>query len=126
LDKPSTAPVIANIDDFDKGSGSVVERILFNNRPVIMILCAIITVFLGFEATKVRLSANYAQMIPIHQPYIVNYLNHYDVLASQSNAVQIVVVANQGTILKYFPRLIQATLSQLISHHFNRTKLYSL
>jgi predicted RND superfamily exporter protein len=99
LDTPSTAPVIANIDEFDKGSGSVIERILFNNRPIIMILCALITILLGFEATKVRLSANYAQMIPIHQPYIVNYLNHYDVLASQSNAVQIVVVANQGTIL---------------------------
>jgi uncharacterized protein len=99
LDKPSTAPVIADLNDFDKGSGSLVERILFNNRPLIMILCAIATIFLGYQATKVRLSADYASMIPVHQPYIVNYLNHYDDLSTQSNAVQIAVVANNGNIL---------------------------
>ena len=64
-----------------------------------MILCLIATVFLGYEATKVRLSADYADMIPTHQPYIVNYLNHYDDLSTSSNAVQIAVVANKGTIL---------------------------
>lgn len=99
MDKPSTAPVIANLDDFDKGSGSFIERVLFNNRPLIMILCAIVTIFLGFEATKVRLSADYSQMIPVHQPYIVNYLDHYIYLQSQSNEVQIAVDANKGTIL---------------------------
>ncbi|WP_297489120.1 RND family transporter [Acidocella sp.] len=99
MDKPSTAPVIADIADFDKGSGSFVERVLFNNRPIIMIVCALATLFLGFEATKVRLSADYSATIPVHQPYIVNYLNHYDDLSSSSNAVQIAVVANNGTIL---------------------------
>ena len=99
MDKPSTAPVIADLNDFDKGSGSLVERILFNNRPIIMIICALATLFLGFEATKVRLSADYSQMIPVHQPYIVNYLNHYDDLSTSSNAVQIAVEANNGTIL---------------------------
>ncbi len=100
MDKQTNAaPVIADLNDFDKSSGSLVERILFNNRPMIMIICAIITVLLGFEATKVRLSADYSNMIPIHQPFIVNYLKHYDNLSTQSNAVQIAVVANQGTIL---------------------------
>ncbi len=100
MDKPqNTAPVIADLNDFDQSSGSIVERILFNNRPIIMILCAIVTIFLGFEATKVRLSADYAQMIPTSQPYIVNYLKHYDDLSTSSNAIQIAVVANNGTIL---------------------------
>ena len=99
MHKPNTAPVIADLNDFDKGSGSLVERILFNNRPIIMILCLIATIFLGYEATKVRLSADYSDMIPTHQPYIVNYLQHYDDLSTQSNAVQIAVVANKGTIL---------------------------
>ena len=100
MDKQTnTAPVIADLNDFDKSSGSLVERILFNNRPIIMIVCAIITVFLGFEATKVRLSADYSQMIPTEQPFIVNYLKHYDDLATGSNAIQIAVVANNGTIL---------------------------
>jgi predicted RND superfamily exporter protein len=108
LDKPSTAPVIADLNDFDKGSGSLVERVLFNNRPIIMILCALATIFLGYEATKVRLSADYSAMLPVHQPYIVNYLNHYDDLATSSNAVRIAVVANEGTILdKHYLDVLQ-------------------
>ena len=77
----------------------MVERILFNNRPIILILCAVITIFLAFEAGKVRLSDDYLQTLPDHQPYIVNYLKHFKDLTAQSNAVQIAVVANQGTIL---------------------------
>jgi predicted RND superfamily exporter protein len=99
LDQPVTAPIIADINHFDKGSGSILERVLFNHRPLIMIICALLTLFLGFEATKVKLSASYTQMIPVHQPFIVNYLAHYDELQTQSNAVQVVVEANQGTIL---------------------------
>jgi predicted RND superfamily exporter protein len=99
LDKQITAPVIVDLNDFDQSSGSITERILFNNRPLILIVCALVTIFLGFEATKIRLSANYSQMIPVHQPYIVNYLNHYAELQAQSDAVQVAVVANNGTIL---------------------------
>jgi predicted RND superfamily exporter protein len=99
LNKIDTAPVIADITQFDKASGTIVERILFNNRPVIMLLCGLLTLFLGFEATKVKLSANYTQMIPVHQPFIINYLAHYDDLQTQSNAIQIAVIADSGTIL---------------------------
>ena len=99
MNKIDTAPVIADITQFDKASGTIVERILFNNRPVIMLLCGLLTLFLGFEATKVKLSANYTQMIPVHQPFIINYLAHYDDLQTQSNAIQIAVIADSGTIL---------------------------
>jgi len=108
LDQPVTAPVIADINNFDQESGSILERILFNHRPMIMLICALATVFLGFEATKVKLSASYTQMIPVHQPFIVNYLNHYNELQTQSNAVQVVVQANDGTILtKHYLSVLQ-------------------
>ena len=128
MDKPSTAPVIADLNDFDKGSGSLVERILFNNRPIIMIICAIATLFLGFEATKVRLSADYSQMIPVHQPYIINYLSHYDDLSTSSNAVQIAVVANNGTILDaHYLQVLQNLSSEVyLLPGINRPFLQSL
>ena len=97
IDDPS--PIIKNIEDFDHGSGSIVERILFNNRPIILALCLLVTVFFGFEATHAKLNADYNKMIPTHQEFIVNYLNHYNVLHSQGNAIRIVVQANQGTII---------------------------
>ncbi len=99
LDTTDPSPVIPDIADFDRASGSVLERLLFNNRPVILILCLIITLFLGFEATNVKLNASFDKMIPVHQPFIVNFLKHYDDLQSQGNALQIAVTADSGNII---------------------------
>jgi predicted RND superfamily exporter protein len=97
LNEPS--PVIARIEDFDRGSGSLLERLLFNHRPLILLVCLLATLFFGFEATHTKLNASYDKMIPTHQPFIVHFVNHYNELQSQGNAIRIVVVANHGTII---------------------------
>ncbi|MCB5945500.1 RND family transporter [Acidocella sp. KAb 2-4] len=93
------APVIADLADFDRQSGTVVERLLFNNRLVVLTLCLIATIFFSWQATHTRLNASFEKMIPTHQPFIVNFLNHYEDLQSQGNAIRIVVEANQGSII---------------------------
>ena len=92
-------PVISDIDKFDRNSGSLLERLLFNNRPIILLICFIATIFMGFEATRVKLNASFDKMIPMHQSFIVNYYKHYNLLQGQGNAIHIVVEANKGTIL---------------------------
>ena len=89
----------ADIDDFDRGSGSFFERLLFNNRFVFLLICLVVTVFLGDKALNVRVNADYNDTIPTHQPFIENYLQHYTELQSEANAVQIAVTANRGTII---------------------------
>ncbi len=93
------SPVIANLSDFDSQSGSVIERLLFNNRPVILAVCALATLFFLFQASFTSLNASFNQMIPLNQPYIVNYFKHYDELQSQGNALRVVVTANRGSII---------------------------
>jgi predicted RND superfamily exporter protein len=93
------SPVIARIENFNRGSGSFLERLLFNNRPVILLACLVITIVLGLEAFHTKLNASFESMIPTHQPFIVNYFKHYNDLQSQENAVRIAVTANQGTII---------------------------
>jgi uncharacterized protein len=83
----------------DLDSGSFVERVLFNHRPIILLLCLTLTIFFGIEATRVKLNASFESTIPIRQPYIVNFFRHYRDLQSQGNAVRIVVQANHGTII---------------------------
>ncbi len=92
-------PVIADLADFNRGSGSILERLLFNNRPLVLLLCLLATIGFGLEATQVRLNASFDKMIPTHQPFIVNFLSHYRDLQSQGNAVRIVVTANHGSII---------------------------
>ncbi len=93
------APVISRIADFDQNSGSFIERVLFNYRPVVLLACLIATLFLGFEATHTKLNASFTKMIPTHQPFIVNFLKHYDDLQSQGNAIRIAVQADNGSII---------------------------
>jgi predicted RND superfamily exporter protein len=93
------SPIITDIVDFDRGSGSLIERLLFNNRPIILLACLLATIFFGYQATKVQLNADFNKMIPTQQPYIVNFFKHYDELQSQGNAIRIAVQANKGTII---------------------------
>jgi uncharacterized protein len=91
--------VHSNIETFDKSSGSLFEKILFNNRIIFLLICALITVFLGFKALSVRVNADYNDTIPTHHPFIVNYFRHYGELQSQANAVEISVTPNSGSII---------------------------
>ena len=103
----SPAPVIADIADFDRQSGSLLERLLFNNRPVVLLLCLLTTLALGFQIHKLKLNASFENMIPTHQPFIVNFLKHYNELQSQGDAIEIAVTADHGSIIskKYLATL---------------------
>ncbi|MEJ2157177.1 MAG: MMPL family transporter [Desulfobacteraceae bacterium] len=86
------------IEDFDKTSGSLVEQILFNYRPWVIGLCLLITLVLGWQATRLKLNASYEKTIPTKHPYIVNYLAHKADLAGLGNAIRIAVANAKGTI----------------------------
>ena len=90
--------IVKDIADFDHQSGSWVERAIFNNRLIIVVICAFLTVFLGYEASKLKLNANFQGTIPLHDPFMVNYLAHAGELQSQGNALRIIAQAKSGTI----------------------------
>ena len=97
-DSLATQPVVARLEDFDTASGSWPERLLFNHRPWVMLLCLLATLLLGWQATKLTLNASFDKTLPKQHPYIVNFLAHRGDLGAQGNAVRIVVEARQGTI----------------------------
>src|SRR5947208_3324325 len=49
--------VISDPKDFDGSSGNRLERLVFNNRLLFMLACVFVTVFLGFQATKLKVNA---------------------------------------------------------------------
>jgi hypothetical protein len=42
--------VIADLNKFDQRSGTFAERLLFNNRLAITLICLLITLVLGYQA----------------------------------------------------------------------------
>jgi len=84
--------------DFDPRSGSLVERALFNHRLVVVVLCALVTALLGWQATRLQLNASFEKTIPAEHPYIQHFLQHQSELSGLGNAVRIAVENPQGSI----------------------------
>jgi predicted RND superfamily exporter protein len=97
-DNYADAPVIAKVEDFDRSSGTLAERVLFNNRLIIVGLCLLVTLVLGYMTTGLKLNAAFEKMLPSKHPYIVNYLANKSQLGGLGNTVRIAVEARNGTI----------------------------
>jgi len=93
-----TEAVIADIADFDHRSGSLPERLLFNNRFIVVAVCLLVTVVLAYQAMGLRLNAAFEKMIPTSHPYIVNYLENRSQLAGMGNSLRIAVETRNGDI----------------------------
>src|SRR6185295_18131093 len=78
----------------------LLERLVFNHRRAVLIVCALITVLLaGLAATRLTLRASFEKMIPRGHPYIQNYLEHRADLRGLGNSLRIVVESPQGSIV---------------------------
>ena len=93
-----TEAVIADLQAFDKQSGTLGERLLFNNRLVIVAICLLTTLVLGYQALGLTLNAAFEKMIPTGHPYIANFLENRKQLAGMGNTLRIAVEAREGTI----------------------------
>jgi predicted RND superfamily exporter protein len=103
----SQVPVVRTLAEFDTRSGSALERLVFNNRLAMIVVCAIVTLGLAWAAaTKLVLNASFEKMIPQSQPYIKNYLAHQKDLRGLGNAVRVVVENVDGDI--FDPHYIEA------------------
>jgi len=94
----SSFPIVASLADFDRQSGSLVERLLFNHRLAVIALCLLATLLLGWKALGLQLNASFEKTIPANHPYIANYLRHQDDLRGLGNAIRIGVVSRSGSI----------------------------
>ena len=88
----------ASSTPFDPASGSILERAIFQHRGLIVLLCALVTVVLGWQAMRLQLNASFEKTIPAHHPYIQNYLKYQGDLSGLGNAVRIAVANPKGTI----------------------------
>ncbi len=89
----------SRLEDFDTRSGNALERLLFNNRFWVVLVCALATLLFGWSALGVRMNASFAKTIPTNHPFIVNYLSQENDLKGLSNVVRLTVaVTGPGDI----------------------------
>src|SRR5215471_12702801 len=81
-------PVVRKLADFDRKSGNVIERLVFNHRLALVLI------------------ASFEKMIPQSQPYIKNYLTYQKDLRGLGNAIRVVVENTDGDI--FDPQYLEA------------------
>jgi predicted RND superfamily exporter protein len=91
-------PVIPDRALFDNNSGNWLERLIFNHRAIVVLVCVAITVFLGWNALKLPINASFEKMIPQSHPYIRNYLDNKDSLRAMGNSIRIAVENPNGDV----------------------------
>ncbi|MFA5679552.1 MAG: MMPL family transporter [Pseudomonas sp.] len=79
-------------------SAPLAERLIFNNRMVILLLFFAVTLFMAFQASQVRPVTSFDKMIPLQHPYIVNMIEHRDDMANLGNSIRIAVAIKDGDI----------------------------
>jgi predicted RND superfamily exporter protein len=89
---------------------TLLERLIFNNRPTVIGICLLVSIFLFWQATLVRPSTSFEKMIPLSHPFIQNMMEHRNDLANLGNTVRISVQAKQGDI---FSKEYMETLRQI-------------
>ena len=82
----------------DQEEATFMERLVFTHRLTVVVLFLLVTVFLGYQATKIRPDTSFEKMIPLEHPYIVNMIEHQDDLASLGNSIRIAVAIEDGDI----------------------------
>ncbi|CAH0156727.1 efflux RND transporter permease subunit [Pseudomonas brassicacearum] len=83
---------------FDKKSGSLAERLLFNRRGLVLLFCLLITIILAFQLRHLELNASFEKMIPYNHLYVQNYVKNKDELGGQGNSLRIAVHSTKGLI----------------------------
>ncbi|MFZ5956180.1 RND family transporter [Pseudomonas sp. QL9] len=98
------------VNSHHQDKATLLERLIFNNRPIVIALCMLVTLFLAFQATQVRPSTSFEKMIPLKHPFIQNMLAHINDLSNLGNTVRISVEAVNGDI---FTKEYMDTLRQI-------------
>ena len=109
-------------------SAGLLEKLLFTVRAPWLIVFLLLTLFLGYHASQVRPDASLTKMIPTNHPFIQNYFDYQDDLASLGNVVRVAVEHKDGDI---FDPEFQQKLQEITDEIFfipgvNRSGLRSL
>ena len=98
ISRQETVPVIRDPKDFDADSGSWLERLIFNHRLMMIAISLVMSVFLGWHASRLEVNTSFEKMIPQSHPYIQNFLENKQALPSAGNAIRVAVESVDGDI----------------------------
>jgi predicted RND superfamily exporter protein len=104
------------------------ERLIFNHRPVWLVIIALLTLFLGYETTKIKIDARFEKMLPMQHEYLQNMFSHLDDLTQKGLSFKIAIENTQGDIFnKEYLQVVQDVHDKVFNiNGVDRTSLRSM
>jgi predicted RND superfamily exporter protein len=86
------------------------ENAIFGHRRLVIWLFAVVTVFMGYSASKIGIDAGFAKLLPLQHEYMKTYLDHREEFGG-ANRLLIALTAKDGDIFTpgFFEALKAAT-----------------
>lgn len=94
-EKHSTAPVQKILID---EAAPLLERVLFKNRPLVLIILLALTALFGYGVTLTKLDSSIEKYIPTQHEYIKNFLIHADDMKSGVANIKVSLATKEGDI----------------------------
>lgn len=91
--------------NFNPDSGSWIERFLFANRLLIIIICLLTTIGFSYQAININLSASYERTLPSEHFYIHNLQKYVKELGGSGNVIRIAVSTTRNSI--FYPEYLE-------------------
>ena len=80
---------------------AVLEAAVFNRRPLVIALFAVITVVMGWFATQLRIDAGFTKLLPLDHPYMQTFVKYRGEFGG-ANRVLIAIMAGLVYPLDHF------------------------
>ncbi|TNF80771.1 MAG: RND family transporter, partial [Acidobacteria bacterium] len=103
------------------------ENLVFGNRRLVVALFAVLTLFMLYQATHLKIDAGFAKLLPLEHQYMQTYLEYRDEFGG-ANRVVIAIRAREGNIFtpRFFEVLRQVTDEVFFIPGVDRTRVMSL
>ena len=107
---------------------SLLESIIFHNRPLVITLFALVTVLLGWSAVSgLRVDAGFSKQLPLGHEYMATFLEHYEDFGG-ADRILIALVDESGDMFnpEFFRALGQATDAVFFIPGVDRARVTSI
>ena len=93
----------------------IAEKIVFANRPVILVLFALITVAMAYFASQLEVDAGFKKQVPLQHEYMQTFQD-YEAEFGGANRVLVAVIAKDGDMLdQQFMSTLENVTSDVIN-----------
>ena len=104
-----------------------IERLLFANRKLVLILFGLITLLMCYEVTQIRIDAGFEKLLPLKHPYMKTFLKYREQFGG-ANRLLIAVRNKKGDIFtpEFFDVIKRATDEVFFLPGVNRSTVQSI